>query len=67
MGMNEEAVVSSGEASVWSLFTESFDVFSVVLLIGSLIAVSLIVRLVLDDDDRGWDACRSQTKACGGV
>ena len=48
MGMNEEAVVSSGEASVWSLFTESFDVFSVVLLIGSLIAVSLIVRLVLD-------------------
>ena len=45
--MNEE-VAGLGEASVWSLFTESFDVFSVVLLIGSLIAVSLIVRLVLD-------------------
>lgn len=37
-----------GDASVWSLFTESFDVFSVVLLVGSLIAVSLIVRLVMD-------------------
>lgn len=47
MGMNEEL---SGvvETSVWSLFTESFDVFSVVLLIGSMIAVSLIVKLVMD-------------------
>ncbi len=45
--MNEE-LAASGEASVWSLFTESFDVFSVVLLIGSFIAVSLIVKLVLD-------------------
>ncbi|MGJ8637298.1 MAG: MotA/TolQ/ExbB proton channel family protein [Phycisphaerales bacterium] len=45
--MNEEL---SGvvETSVWSLFTESFDVFSVVLLIGSMIAVSLIVKLVMD-------------------
>ena len=47
MGMNEE-VGSVVEASVWSLFSESFDVFSVVLLIGSMIAVSLIVKLVLD-------------------
>ena len=47
MGMNEEAG-SGVETSVWSLFIESFDVFSVVLLIGSFIAVSLIVKLVLD-------------------
>ena len=47
MGMNEE-VGSVVETSVWSLFSESFDVFSVVLLIGSMIAVSLIVKLVLD-------------------
>lgn len=47
MGMNEEAS-SVVETSVWSLFIESFDVFSVVLLIGSMIAVSLIVKLVLD-------------------
>tara|TARA_R110002072_G_scaffold135072_2_gene276227 strand:- start:2864 stop:3535 length:672 start_codon:yes stop_codon:yes gene_type:complete len=45
--MNEE-VGSVVETSVWSLFSESFDVFSVVLLIGSMIAVSLIVKLVLD-------------------
>ena len=47
MGMNEESG-SGVETSVWSLFIESFDVFSVVLLIGSFIAVSLIVKLVLD-------------------
>lgn len=39
---------SLGDGGVWTLFTESFDVFSVVLLIGSFVAVSLIVRLVLD-------------------
>ena len=39
---------SLGDASVWSLFRDSFDVFSVVLLVGSMIAVSLIVRLVMD-------------------
>jgi len=45
--MNEE--LGSGiETSVWSLFAESFDVFSVVLLIGSMVAVSMIVRLVID-------------------
>jgi biopolymer transport protein ExbB len=45
--MNEE--LGSGiETSVWSLFSESFDVFSVVLLLGSMVAVSLIVRLVID-------------------
>ncbi len=39
---------SLGEASVWTLFVESFDVFSVVLLIGSLFAVTIIVRLVME-------------------
>jgi biopolymer transport protein ExbB len=47
VGMNED-VGTAVETSVWSLFTESFDVFSVVLLIGSFFAVSLIVKLVLD-------------------
>jgi len=39
---------SLSEASVWALFRDSFDVFSVVLLLGSMVAVSLIVRLVMD-------------------
>ena len=38
---------SLSEASVWALFRDSFDVFSVVLLLGSMVAVSLIVRLVM--------------------
>ncbi len=47
MGMNEELDVVV-ETSVWTLFSDSFDVFSVVLLIGSMIAVSLIVKLIID-------------------
>lgn len=40
---------SDGAAtSVWSLFSESFDFFSVILVIGSLIAVMLIARVVMD-------------------
>jgi len=35
-------------ASVWSLFVESFDIFSVVLLIGSLAGVTIIARLLLE-------------------
>ena len=45
--MNEELDVVV-ETSVWTLFADSFDVFSVVLLIGSMIAVSLIVKLIMD-------------------
>lgn len=37
-----------GATSVWSLFRESFDFFSVILVIGSLIAVMLIARVVMD-------------------
>jgi len=35
-------------ANAWSLFVDSFDIFSVVLIIGSLYAVTLIVRIVMD-------------------
>ncbi|MEM9372466.1 MAG: MotA/TolQ/ExbB proton channel family protein [Planctomycetota bacterium] len=37
-----------GEGGVWWLFRESFDVFSVILIIGSFVAVTLITRLVLE-------------------
>ena len=47
-GMTLGQAESLGDASVWSLFRDSFDVFSVVLLVGSMVAVSMIVRLVLD-------------------
>ncbi|MBL4590709.1 MAG: MotA/TolQ/ExbB proton channel family protein [Phycisphaerales bacterium] len=38
----------AGATSVWALFRESFDFFSVVLVFGSLIAVMLIARVVMD-------------------
>jgi len=39
---------SGAEGGVWWLFRESFDVFSVVLILGSFVAVTLIARLILD-------------------
>lgn len=36
------------ELGLWPLFRQSFDLFSVALLIGSLVAVAWIVRVVLD-------------------
>lgn len=36
---------------VWWLFKESFDLFSVILILGSFVAVTLIVRLVMDTRD----------------
>lgn len=42
------AQTEGGATSVWSLFRESFDFFSVVLVLGSLIAVMLIARVVMD-------------------
>lgn len=44
------AAAPAPEAShgVWWLFTQSFDPFSVVLLLGSLVAVAWIVRVILD-------------------
>lgn len=38
----------TGESGVWWLFRESFDVFSVILIIGSFVAVTLIARLILE-------------------
>jgi biopolymer transport protein ExbB len=35
-------------AGLWGLFTQSFDVFTVLLLVGSLVAVTIIVRCMLD-------------------
>lgn len=44
--------IASGQApesgGVWWLFRESFDLFSVVLIVGSFVAVTLIVRLVME-------------------
>lgn len=37
-----------GSASIWGLFRASFDVFTVLLLLGSFVAVTIIVRAVLD-------------------
>ncbi|MCA9302775.1 MAG: MotA/TolQ/ExbB proton channel family protein [Phycisphaerales bacterium] len=42
------AQTQDSAASVWSLFSESFDFFSVVLVVGSLVAVMLIARIVMD-------------------
>lgn len=36
------------EVAIWPLFVESFDLFSVALIAGSLAAVALIIRCVLD-------------------
>ena len=34
--------------NAWSLFLDSFDVFSIALILGSLVAVTLIARVVMD-------------------
>lgn len=34
--------------NAWSLFVESFDVFTIALILGSLVAVTLIARVVMD-------------------
>ncbi len=35
-------------ANAWTLFVDSFDVFSVALILGSLVAMTLIVRIMID-------------------
>ena len=37
-----------GATNAWSLFVDSFDVFSITLILGSLVAVTLITRVVMD-------------------
>ena len=39
---------TSSATNAWSLFVDSFDLFSVTLIIGSLVALTLIVRIVMD-------------------
>ncbi len=39
---------SQSTANAWSLFVDSFDIFSVALIIGSLFAMTLIVRILMD-------------------
>ncbi len=40
--------VGESATNAWSLFTDSFDLFSVTLILGSLVAVALIARVVMD-------------------
>lgn len=39
---------ADGATNAWSLFVESFDIFSIALILGSLVAVTLIARIVMD-------------------
>ncbi len=39
---------AANAANAWTLFVDSFDVFSIALIIGSLFALSLIVRIIMD-------------------
>ncbi len=39
---------TSSSANAWTLFVDSFDIFSIALIIGSLIAMTLIVRIMMD-------------------
>ena len=38
----------AGATNAWSLFVDSFDVFTIALILGSLVAVTLIARVVMD-------------------
>jgi biopolymer transport protein ExbB len=37
-----------GATNAWSLFVSSFDIFTIALILGSLVAVTLIARVVMD-------------------
>ena len=39
---------TASTANAWSLFVDSFDIFSVTLILGSLVAMTLIVRILMD-------------------
>jgi biopolymer transport protein ExbB len=43
-----QATDSAGATNAWSLFVDSFDLFSIALILGSLVAVTLITRIVMD-------------------
>lgn len=42
------AAPPSGGIRVWDLFTQSFDVFTILLLVGSVVAVAVIVRCMIE-------------------
>jgi biopolymer transport protein ExbB len=39
---------TDGATNAWSLFVDSFDLFSIALILGSFVAVTLIARVVMD-------------------
>lgn len=43
-----QATDAGGTTNAWSLFVDSFDIFTIALIIGSLVAVTLIARVVMD-------------------
>lgn len=43
-----QATDGAGATNAWSLFVDSFDVFTIALILGSLVAVTLIARVVMD-------------------
>jgi len=48
LAQSDDPGAGSAATGIWPLFVQSFDVFTVVLIVGSLIAVGAIVRTVLD-------------------
>lgn len=44
----QATIESPSTTNAWSLFVDSFDIFSIALIVGSLIAMTLIVRIVMD-------------------
>ncbi|MGH7243181.1 MAG: MotA/TolQ/ExbB proton channel family protein [Phycisphaerales bacterium] len=41
-------LAAAGQGGLWGLFVQSFDLFTVLLLFGSLVAVAIIVRCLID-------------------
>lgn len=44
----DDGSLGSGDSTVWSLFRESFDLFTIVLIAGSLVAVAQITRVIME-------------------
>jgi len=45
-------LAAAGQGGLWGLFVQSFDFFTVLLLFGSLVAVAIIVRCLIDVRER---------------
>lgn len=48
MAQGTEASTGDEQSDIWTLFAQSFDLFTILLLLGSIIAVALIFRTVID-------------------